>query len=102
MIINIPLQIDETNMEKAISAEYERKVTDIIVRHIEQALISKCNYYSKKPEDGMKIIVQDEVYKYLDQHKDEICRIAGEHLADRLAKTKRGKELLEEVENDKG
>lgn len=96
MIINIPLQLDEANIEKAINEEYQSKVIDELVKRIERILVAEGGQYSYNPkEQGMRNFITQEVGKYLADYKDEIISIAGQELAKKLANSKRGKELLE-------
>ena len=99
MIINIPLQIDEKNLEEVVARDYENKIIKEIITRIENVLKSKSPYYQGTPKDGMRVIIEEEVDQYLDEYRNEIIEIAGKHLADRLTRTKRAKELLEENKN---
>lgn len=99
MIINIPIQINEEEMTKVIEKDYQEKVIDEIVKYIKTALASQSqNYYGDKVNDGMISVIKQRIDIYLEQYKDQIIEIAGKHLADKLAKTKAGKELLQEVQ----
>ena len=96
MIINIPLQIDEKVIEKCLSVDYENKVADYLNKEVEQALLDKCGYYSRSTKQGMSVIVCEKVDGYIQEWKDEIIERASERLAERLARTKKAKELIDE------
>lgn len=95
MIINIPLQIDENVIEKQLSVDYEHKVEDYILKEIEKALLNRAGYYNN-PRDGMYRIIKDRVDNYLESMRDDIIDAAADRLADRLARTKKAKELIKE------
>lgn len=104
MIINIPLQLDDELISKAAYADYESKIVQCIAKHIETVLKNKANpgwSYGAKPEDGMRAFIKDAVDAYVEksvtENKDTILESAAKELADRLARTKRGKEILEGI-----
>lgn len=97
MIVNIPLQIDEKVIESQLSIDYEKKIENYIFEEVKQALLNQCGYYSKSELQGVTVIVKEKVDKYLESMRDEIIEAAADRLADRLARTKKAKELIEEV-----
>lgn len=98
MIINIPLSINEEEMTKVIERDYQNKVIDKIVDYIKKALVTQSReFYGDREMNGMIAVIEDKVEDYIQKYKNEIIEIAGKHLAEKLVKTKKGKELLEEV-----
>ena len=98
MIINIPLQIDEKVIEKQLSVDYEKKIEDYIIGEITQVLLRQCGYgYGNKTETrGMTELVKQRIDLYLENMRDDIINAAADRLADRLARTKKAKELVKE------
>lgn len=109
MIINVPITVDETVFEGKVSQEIENKIINKISNDIKETLIklaSNYNYYSysyerKSPDekamDGMSGLISRKIGDFIEQNKDEIFKAAGEMIAEKLARTKRAKELLDEV-----
>lgn len=98
MIINIPLQIDEEKMEEVVKKDYESKIIDEIVKYIRQALVNASpSYYGDRAASGMTELIKNRIDIYLEQHNDEIIKAAGNALAEKLARTKRGKAILDGV-----
>jgi hypothetical protein len=98
MIINIPLQVDEAKMEEVIARDYQGKVADKIDEYIQNALASQSErYYGDRAQNGMLVLIKDKIDDYLKEHNDEIVKEAGTRLAEKLVRTKRGKELLEKA-----
>ena len=98
MIINVPLQIDEKKMEEVIQKDYQGKVVEEIVKYIKTALTKhSTSYYGDRELNGMTELIKGEIDKFLDNHKDDIINAAGNVLAEKLARTKRGKALLDDV-----
>ena len=99
MIINIPLQIDEAKMEEVVKQDYEGKVVGEIVKYIKTALVKhSTSYYGDREMSGMTELIKGEIDTFLDDHKDDIINVAGNILADKLARTKRGKAILDDIE----
>ena len=97
MIINIPLQIDEKVIEKQLSVDYEKKIENYILGEITKALLNQCGYYGNKTETrGMTELVKQRIDLYLESMRDDIIEAAADRLADRLARTKKAKELVKE------
>lgn len=99
MIINIPLQIDEEKMEEVAKKDYEGKVMGEIVKYIKKALVSEGGYgYGDKEVIGMTELIKGRIDIYLEKHNDEVIKAAGNALAEKLARSKRGKAILDSIE----
>jgi uncharacterized membrane protein YheB (UPF0754 family) len=99
MIINIPLQIDEEKMEEVVKKDYESKVMGEIVKYIKTALTKhSTSYYGDREMNGMTELIKEKIDIYLEKHNDEIIKAAGNALAEKLARTKRGKAILDGIE----
>ena len=102
MIINIPLQVNEQQMEEVIKRDYEGKILDRIMEHIKTCIMTNSRYsYSayrgkeEKIEDGMKVLIESQIQHFLDEHRQEIIDEASKILADKLARSKKGKAIFE-------
>lgn len=100
MIINIPLTIDDELWASALARDYESKVTEKLTDEIRKCIADKDSYsfYSKDKnvKRGLENWVSYKIDNILKEYKDEIIDAAAEKLAERLARTKRGKEILNE------
>ena len=99
MIINIPLQLDDELISKAAYADYENKIVQYLTNHVEKVLIRNASPWSMgaKPEEGIRGYVVGIIERIIDKYRDEVIKAAAKELADRLARTKRGKEILEDI-----
>lgn len=99
MIINIPLQVDEQQMEEVIKRDYEGKVIDRIVDYIKTTLAGKSNMYYGGPKDrmydGMTVLIEAQIKSFLNDHTEEIIDVASKILADKLARSKKGKAIID-------
>lgn len=103
MIINIPLQINEESMEEVIKRDYEEKVLNKITEYIRTSLVSKSrSAYGDKAINGMNAIIESKVDDLLKENKEAIIKVAADLLAERLAKTKKAKEILNNLEGQNG
>lgn len=93
-IIQFGIGIDDDRIRKSIEENAEKIILKNIEDSVRSSLFKKDYYgrgYSKIPTDYLDEKVDD----FLKAHKDEILDMAATKLADRLAKSKRGKEILE-------
>lgn len=103
MIINIPLQINEESMEEVIKRDYEEKILNKITEYIRTALVSRSrSVYGDKTINGMNAIIESKVDDLLKENKEVIIKVAADLLAERLAKTKKAKEILNNLEDQNG
>ena len=100
MIINIPIQLDETTFENLVKRDYENKIHDELIKRIEKVLIAKDpGYYSKSARNGLDEYVKEVVDEHIKKYKGEIIDKAADILATRLARTKAAKQLVKEQED---
>ena len=95
MIINVPITIDETAFEGQMSKDIENKVVTFLCDEIKNTLKRKA--YGTEM-DGLKEFVIDAVEKKIDSFRDEIIETASKELANKLARSKKGKEILGNLE----
>lgn len=102
MIINIPLQIDEAAFEQKVNDDYTDKVEQLLLQQVEKVLKDHDDRYygsTRDPKLGLSNIVYNRIDNFLKEHKEEIIEAASGKLAERLSKTKKAKELLNEKDN---
>ena len=100
MIINIPLQVDEQRMEELVERDYQGKVLEAILDQVKKTLAKNAEniYSSDRVSDGMRVLVEKQIRDYLKEHNEEIVTAAATNLAERLARSKKGREILEDLE----
>lgn len=99
MVINIPIQVNEQEMATVIKKDYEEKVMAEIVKYIIKAIEEKGRGYSygSRFNDGMTNLIEEQIGKFIDEHKEDIVQRAGTILADKLLRTKRVKEMMKGI-----
>ena len=93
MIINIPLQIDDELINKAMFEDYQRKVVDNITKMVTNYLGDASGRWHGSEKEGIQRLVNDSISDHIKEFKDEIIETAATKLADRISKTKAAKEL---------
>ena len=96
MIINIPINIDEHIFEQTIQNEYDKIITNEIVKRVEEALLAQDQRYytNRSAKSGMEQLVNSKVDNCIKEYRDEIIAQAADILAKRVQKTKKAKEEL--------
>ena len=94
MIINIPINVDEDALNKAVAQDYAQKIEDEM-KSMAMGVLAEKSYYGRNGRDGMKRLVEEAVNNYIKEWKDEIVDKAADNLAARLARTKAAKNLKE-------
>ncbi len=92
MIINIPLTIDDELWASALARDYESKVTEKLTAEVRKVICDHDVY--KDQRRGMDSLVSDKLDDILKEYKDEIIDSAADKLAERLARTKKAKEII--------
>lgn len=96
MIINIPLQIDDEMINSVIAADYQAKIEQNLTKQVEAAIRNNSmRTWDKTVSSGLFYMAEEAVDKVISEYKDEIIDKAANKLAERLARTKKAKEILE-------
>jgi hypothetical protein len=94
MIINIPLTVPDEMLENTIAKDYEAKITERLTAEVRKAI---CNHDAYRDQRrGLDTWVGNKIDDILKEYKDDIIEAAADKLAERLARTKKGKALLGE------
>ena len=108
MVINIPLQIDDAAIEGKLKAEYETRVIEEVSRRLDDILKDYDETYiwgnKKSPRSGLDArigsVLRNRIDDFIEENRDEIVAKAAKDLGARLARTKKGKEILEKLEEE--
>lgn len=104
MMINIPLQIDDAAIEGKLTKDYESKVLESVNDRIDKVFMDHDDSWGtrRSANTGLEKMIDNRMYdridSFLDTNKDRIIEEGAKALADRLARTKKGKAILEKYE----
>lgn len=97
-IINVPINIPDELWTNALATDFETKVVAKLTDEVRKCIADHDHYsYYSKGKDahrGMHDWVSDKIDNALKEYKDDIIEAAADKLAERLARTKKAKELL--------
>lgn len=100
MIINVPLNIPDELWANALAKDYEDKVVKSLTEEVRKCIADHdhLSYYSrdKSAQRGMADWVSIKIDNVIKEYKPEIIEAAADKLAERLARTKAAKEILED------
>lgn len=102
MIVNVPFVFDEDALEKRMEETgYERCIAELM-GDIRKSFLPKYSLRTSIGNEDLRDAMRDIVERRIDyfltnEWKDEIIESAGKHLAERIVRSKRFKERIEEV-----
>lgn len=99
-ILQFAVDIDDEKIKSVIIEEAKKKVLATIVSDVEEVLCSELCYIprsgSGKNLKGLRDMVNDQVTKIIESHRDKIIELASDKLAERLARSKKVVDILVE------
>ena len=99
-ILQFGINIDDEAIISAVKAKAEKEIVKLIKDKVESSLFGSRYYYSHS-SDPHAVFTQlaKEIFNgFLDDNKEEIISRASVHLADKLARSKAGKAILEDIQ----
>lgn len=99
-ILQFAVDIDDEKIKSVIIEEAKKKVLATVVSDVEEVLCSELCYIPRsdrgKNLKGLRDMVNDQVTKIIESHKDKIIELASDKLAERLARSKKVVDTLVE------
>ena len=110
-ILQVAFQFDDEAVKKRLENQCFTEVVDRLIKEYKKVATKDYqyngydNYWQVSEADKLdnKFIqlvedhVADGIHQYCEEHKDEIIELAATKLANKLAKTKKAKEILNEL-----
>lgn len=94
-IVQFAISIDDDAITKKVQANAEKIIVQQLQQKVEKAIF-ETDYYGK-PKNSLNNTAESIILAWLDSHKESIIQLSAKMLADKLAKTKAAKVVLEEV-----
>lgn len=94
-IVQFAIGIDDDGIRKRIEASAEKQITENIERQVRDQLFEA--YYGLHADENSPLSDYSKrlIENFLEKHKDEMLEKAATYLAEKLARSKAGKALLE-------
>lgn len=94
-LVQFAIGIDDERIKQSIEKNVEKEVISKITHDIESVIYSR-SYYGD-PKAPLKEMVKDKIECILEENKELILETASTKLAEKLARTKAGKAILEDL-----
>lgn len=102
-LVQFTISVDDENIVKHVSENAEKKIIADLKKEVGRRIFQSDGYSlycSTKgyDEHHLNSWAQSQFTGFLEHHKDEIILLAAKDLANRLARSKAGKAILEEIQ----
>lgn len=103
-IVQIAFDFDDERVRQTIENTVKKEVIDGIKTDITEALLHNFGSWSgswnRSKENALVDLMRERTDDFLKENKDVILEAAAKNLSERLARSKKGKELLEGLEKE--
>lgn len=101
-LIQMAISVEDEKIVKRVEETAEKQIIEMLTDRVENVISEKHGWYveSKRDYTPLKNMVSEQITKILDDNKDFILAEASKILADKLAKSKAGKEILQGVKEN--
>ena len=96
-IVQFAIGIDDEAIKKNISEHAEKTITEQLLNDVEKIVFDTDSWGRTVNKNRVSSFTERQFEKFLEDNRGDILEIAGKYLADKLVRTKRGKEILENV-----
>lgn len=99
-IVQFAISIDDEQIKKTIEKNAMQQVVATFKNDISKEMIGKNNYTKSDYSTKMWNAINEQIETFLDENREKIIEIASEKLADKLAKTKKVKDMVANTINN--
>lgn len=103
-IFNIAIHMDDEHIKEQVAQKAEKEIMANLQREVGQVIFERTSYYAYGNNNKgynpnqLSNWAKMQFDNFLKEHKEEIIAGAAKELADRLARTKAGKAILENLQ----
>ena len=100
-IMQIAISVEDEKIVNKVEETAEKQIIDTLVEKVEDVISERRGWGRSGGRDytPLKNMVSEQIAKTLEENKDFILSEASKILADKLARSKKGKELLNDLKN---
>lgn len=101
-IIQMAISVEDEKIVKKVEETAESQIIQTLSEKVENVISEKRGWYGDRERDytPLKNMVSEQITNILDDNKDFILFEASKILADKLARSKAGKEILQGLKED--
>lgn len=96
-IVQFAIGIDDEAIKKNISEHAEKTITEQLLNDVERIVFDTDSWGRTVNKGRASSFTERQFEKFLEDNREDILEISGKYLADKLARSKRGKEILENL-----
>lgn len=98
-IIQMAISVEDEKIVKRVEETAENQIIQMLTEKVENVISERHGWYGKSERDyaPLKNMVSEQISKILDENKYLILSEASKILADKLARSKAGKEVLQNL-----
>lgn len=96
-IIQMAISVEDEKIVKEVEETAEKQIIQTLADRVEDVISEKHGWYGNQKRDyaPLKNMVSEQITKILDDNKDFILAEASKILAEKLSRSKAGKEILQ-------
>lgn len=96
-IIQMAINMEDEKIVERVEETAEKQIIQTLTDRVEDVISEKRGWYANSERDytPLKEMVSEQIIKILDDNKDFILAEASKILADKLARSKAGREILQ-------
>lgn len=96
-IIQMAISVEDEKIVKKVEETAENQIIQTLTERVEDVISEKHGWYGNQKRDyaQLKNMVSEKIARILGENKDIILSEASKILADKLARSKAGKEVLQ-------
>lgn len=101
-IIQMAISVEDEKIVERVEKTAENQIIQTLTDRVENIISEKRGWYVNGERDyaPLKNMVQEQVEKILNENKDLVLSEASKILADKLSRSKAGKEILQGLKED--
>ncbi len=103
-IIQMAISVEDERIVKKVEETAEQKIINNLTEKVENIISEKIGWYRNEERDytPLKNMVSERISTILEENKDFILSEASKILADKLARSKAGKDILQDLRENTG
>ena len=96
-IVQFGIGIDDEAIKKSVTQHAEKAIIEQLINDVERIIFEKDVWGKTVNKNKASDFVERHIDKFLEDNRDIIIELTSKYLAEKLVRTKRAKEILENI-----
>lgn len=96
-IVQLGIGIDDEAIKKSVTQHAEKAIIEQLINDVEGIVFEKDVWGKTVNKNKASDFVERHIDKFLEDNRDIILELTSKYLAEKLVRTKRAKEILENI-----